>query len=114
MLTLSSACGGEGRERGRALQARVLSLCPVQKPPSPQPSPPTMKLSGEREFSGRATMLAETLRHLRALVAFDTRNPPRAIGTGGIFEYLRAQLPGFDCTVTDHGAGAVSLYAVRG
>jgi acetylornithine deacetylase len=58
--------------------------------------------------------LATTLRHLRALVASDTRNPPRAIGTGGIFDYLRAQLPGFDCTVTDHGAGAVSLYAVRG
>src|SRR5689334_11546482 len=58
--------------------------------------------------------LATTIEHLRALVAFDTRNPPRAIGTGGIFDYLRAQLPGFDCRVTDHGAGAVSLYAVRG
>ncbi|HET8819249.1 MAG TPA: acetylornithine deacetylase [Xanthomonadaceae bacterium] len=54
------------------------------------------------------------LRHLAALVAFDTRNPPRAIGTGGIFDYLQAQLPGFDCAVTDHGAGAVSLLAVRG
>jgi len=58
--------------------------------------------------------LATTLTHLRALVAHDTRNPPRAIGTGGIFDYLRAQLPGFQCTVTDHGAGAVSLYALRG
>ena len=59
-------------------------------------------------------LLATTLEHLRALVAFDTRNPPRDIGTGGIFDYLRANLPGFDCTVTDHGAGAVSLFAVRG
>jgi acetylornithine deacetylase len=59
-------------------------------------------------------LLAATLRHLRVLVAFDTRNPPRAIGTGGIFDYLRANLPGFDCTLTDHGAGAVSLLAVRG
>jgi acetylornithine deacetylase len=59
-------------------------------------------------------LLATTLNHLRALVAFDTRNPPRAIGAGGIFDYLRAQLPGFDCGLTDHGAGAVSLYAVRG
>ena len=59
-------------------------------------------------------LLDTTLQHLRALVGFDTRNPPRAIGTGGIFDYLRAQLPGFDCRVTDHGAGAVSLYAVRG
>ena len=52
-------------------------------------------------------LLDATLEHLRALVAFDTRNPPRAIGTGGIFDYLRAQLPGFDVTVTDYGAGAV-------
>ena len=60
------------------------------------------------------TLLDSTLSHLRALVAFDTRNPPRKIGTGGIFDYLRAQLRGFDCTVTDHGAGAVSLFAQRG
>jgi acetylornithine deacetylase len=59
-------------------------------------------------------LLKATLAHLRALVAFDTRNPPRAIGTGGMFDYLRAQLRGFEVQVTDHGAGAVSLFAVRG
>ncbi len=59
-------------------------------------------------------MLDDVLQHLQALVSFDTRNPPRSIDTGGIFDYLRAQLPGFVCTVTDHGAGAVSLLAVRG
>ena len=59
-------------------------------------------------------LLDATLEHLRALVGFDTRNPPRAIGTDGIFGYLRAQLPGFQVTVTDHGAGAVTLHAVRG
>lgn len=59
-------------------------------------------------------MLQDVLRHLEALVAFDTRNPPREIGTGGIFDYLRARLPGFDVRVTDHGAGAVSMLAVRG
>jgi acetylornithine deacetylase len=59
-------------------------------------------------------MLPTILRHLDALVAFDTRNPPRAIGTGGMFDYLREQLPGFACEVTDHGAGAVSMLAVRG
>lgn len=58
--------------------------------------------------------VAATLAHLRALVGFDTRNPPRAIDEGGIFAYLRAQLGGFECTTTDHGAGAVSLHAVRG
>jgi acetylornithine deacetylase len=61
-----------------------------------------------------SALLEATLQHLRALVAFDTRNPPRTIGSDGIFDYLRAQLPGFEMRVTDHGAGAVSLYAVRG
>ena len=59
-------------------------------------------------------MLQEVLSHLEKLVSFDTRNPPREIGTGGIFDYLRSQLAGFEITVTDHGAGAVSLLAVRG
>jgi acetylornithine deacetylase len=59
-------------------------------------------------------LLAATLDHLRALVAFDTRNPPRAIGTDGIFHYLHSHLSGFDWSITDHGAGAVSLFAVRG
>ena len=61
-----------------------------------------------------AEVLDEVLRHLEALVSFDTRNPPRAIGTGGIFDYLRAQLPGFRIDVVDHGDGAVSMLAVRG
>lgn len=59
-------------------------------------------------------MHIDILNHLEALVSFDTRNPPRRIGTDGIFDYIRAHLPGFRCTVTDHGDGAVSLLAVRG
>lgn len=60
-------------------------------------------------------LLESTLSHLQALVAFDTRNPPRAINAdGGLFDYLRANLPGFAVEVIDHGAGAVSLYALRG
>jgi acetylornithine deacetylase len=59
-------------------------------------------------------MLETVLKHLEALVAYDTRNPPRAIGTDGIFDYLRAQLAGFRIEVVDHGAGAVSMLAVRG
>ena len=61
-----------------------------------------------------SAMLPDVLKHLEARVGVDTRNPPRAIGTGGIFDYLRAQLPGFEVRVTDHGAGAVSMLAVRG
>lgn len=59
-------------------------------------------------------MLTRILTHLQTLVGFDTRNPPRAIGTGGIFDYLQANLPGFRFDLVDHGAGAVSLLAVRG
>jgi len=59
-------------------------------------------------------LLQLTLKHLHALVAFDTRNPPRKMDTGGIFAYLREHLPGFAIEITDHGNGAVSLYAVRG
>jgi acetylornithine deacetylase len=59
-------------------------------------------------------MLNTILQHLESLVSFDTRNPPRLIGSGGIFDYIRLQLPGFRCEVTDHGDGAVSLLAVRG
>jgi acetylornithine deacetylase len=66
------------------------------------------------EEDSSATLLEATLDHLRALVGFDTRNPPRAIDSGGIFNYLRTQLPGFAFTLTDFGAGAVSLHAVRG
>ncbi len=58
--------------------------------------------------------MKEALRHLEALVGFDTRNPPRAIGTGGIFDYLQDALTDFEFELTDHGAGAVSLLAVRG
>jgi acetylornithine deacetylase len=59
-------------------------------------------------------MIAEVLKHLESLVGFDTRNPPRAIGTDGVFDYLCEQLPGFRIELSDHGAGAVSLLAVRG
>lgn len=60
------------------------------------------------------SLLASTVEHLTALVAYDTRNPPRAIGAGGIFTYLRGELPDFDVEVTDHGEGSVCLLAVRG
>ncbi|HVH32645.1 MAG TPA: acetylornithine deacetylase [Tahibacter sp.] len=65
-------------------------------------------------MSADPSLLTRCLDHLRALVSYDTQNPPRAIGTGGIFDYLQAQLPGFTHRVTDFGAGAVSLYSVRG
>ncbi|MEM9057647.1 MAG: M20/M25/M40 family metallo-hydrolase, partial [Pseudomonadota bacterium] len=57
----------------------------------------------------------ELLDNLRALVAFDTRNPPRTIaGDGGIFAWLRDALAGFHHDTVDLGGGCVSLLAVRG
>ena len=56
------------------------------------------------------------LRHLKALVAFDTQNPPRRISADSlIFEYLRTALgESFSYQVTDHGKGRVAFHAVRG
>jgi acetylornithine deacetylase len=67
-----------------------------------------------QSFDFMHSLLATTLDHLRVLVSHDTQNPPRAIGTDGIFEYVRSQLIGFDWSITDHGGGAVSFFAVRG
>lgn len=70
--------------------------------------------SGPNDRVQGDALLQATLEHLQILVGFDTRNPPREIDTGGIFEYLASQLSGFVLTMTDHGAGALSLHAVRG
>jgi acetylornithine deacetylase len=56
---------------------------------------------------------------LARLVAFDTRNPPRALhageASGGIFASLADALgAGFSKRITDLGDGCVSLLAVRG
>lgn len=61
--------------------------------------------------------LRRTLEHLERLVAFDTRNPPRAIaGDAGLFAYLRDMLQGsgLACDTVDLGDGCVYLLAVRG
>jgi len=59
---------------------------------------------------------ATILKHLQALVACDTQNPPRKIdGDSDIFAYCREVLPtGFETRVWDHGDGHVSWFAVRG
>jgi acetylornithine deacetylase len=71
-------------------------------------------IHGPSSGSGRQR-LPEILSHLERLVAFDTQNPPRHIGAGGIFPWIVDVLgPAFTCTVTDLGDGCVSLLAVRG
>lgn len=57
----------------------------------------------------------EVLAHLAALVAFDTQNPPRNIhAEGGIIDYLKSNLPGFNCKLYDAGDGCMGLLATRG
>src|SRR5262245_57531861 len=63
-------------------------------------------------------ILTDALAHLEALVACDTRNPPRDITVDehrGLFAYLRARVePGFRTALFDHGQGQVSLLCARG
>lgn len=56
------------------------------------------------------------LEHLGPLVACDSQNPPREIDAdSSMFEYVRRVLPDeFEVSVTDHGAGHVTLFARRG
>ena len=59
--------------------------------------------------------LDPVLDQLRALVAFDTQNPPRAFDAEApLFAWLRERLPGFAIEVRDHGKGRVSFFARRG
>ena len=61
-------------------------------------------------------LLGAALEQLAALVAFDTRNPPRRIDGGGLLGYARAQLEaaGCRCELVDLGEGCVYLLALRG
>ncbi len=55
------------------------------------------------------------LKHLSALVAIDTTNPPRLIPADGkLMQYLQQQLPGFEIEVVDYADGHVSFFACRG
>ncbi len=61
--------------------------------------------------------LSRTLEHLRALVAFETTNPPREIpADGGVIAYAadRLEATGFALDIQDLGDGCVTLLATRG
>lgn len=60
--------------------------------------------------------LDRLLRHLKALIAFDTQNPPRRISAESLlFEYLKTAFGAeFEIKIQDHGRGRVSFFAVRG
>ena len=59
--------------------------------------------------------ITDITRHLTALVAVDSQNPPRAITTDGpLVAACRAGLPGFDINVVDYGQGSIVIDAKRG
>ncbi len=60
--------------------------------------------------------VAGVLNHLKALIAFDTQNPPRSLDVGSpVFSWLGDVLgPEFIIELTDHGLGRISVLAVRG
>jgi acetylornithine deacetylase len=59
--------------------------------------------------------IENVLKHLEALVSFDTQNPPRKINAeSDIFNYLQQHLQGFDFSFFDAGDGCLSLLAKRG
>lgn len=65
--------------------------------------------------ASRSRLCESALAHLAALVAHDTRNPPRRIDREGIIAYIAAELgKRFTVEVRDHGAGSLSLFAQRG
>ncbi|MEM6640205.1 MAG: acetylornithine deacetylase [Pseudomonadota bacterium] len=52
---------------------------------------------------------------LSRLVAFDTRNPPRALHANSkVFDFLREHFEGSHIEIIDEGEGSVSFLAVRG
>lgn len=60
-------------------------------------------------------MRQRILEHLKALVACDTRNPPRgAAGIDALFAHTTAALVGFDVVTVDLGDGCRWLHATRG
>jgi len=62
-------------------------------------------------------MLPQILKHLEALVSFDTTNPPRKLSASSpIIDYLATALmaASFELVIDDFGDGSVNLLATRG
>ncbi|WP_417447006.1 acetylornithine deacetylase [Kangiella sp.] len=59
-------------------------------------------------------LLENTIKHLKALVAFDTSNPPRKIHESGIIDYLTEHLSDAQVEILDYGNGSINVYAVKG
>ena len=53
------------------------------------------------------------LHHLKALVGFDTSNPPRKTEESGLIEYLNS-LDFIDPQIQDHGDGSFNIFFTKG
>ena len=53
------------------------------------------------------------LNHLKALVGFDTSNPPRKTKESGLIEYLNS-LDFIDPQIQDHGEGSFNIFFTKG
>ena len=53
------------------------------------------------------------LNHLKALVGFDTSNPPRKTKESGLLEYLNS-LDFIDPQIQDHGEGSFNIFFTKG
>ncbi|MFK7958030.1 MAG: acetylornithine deacetylase [Lysobacterales bacterium] len=72
-------------------------------------------MTSEATVANTAEVSSAIIEHLRALVSFDTQNPPRNLDKDHpMFVYLSAKLAGFDIEITDHGDGHVTYFAYRG
>ena len=59
------------------------------------------------------TDLELTLKHLKALIACDTSNPPRKIEKSGLIDYLRS-LDFIDPQISDFEEGSFNIFLVNG
>lgn len=82
--------------------------------PAKSPDPLAAEIGGGMKRSSDVARIV--IEHLRCLVAFDTRNPPRRIAAEtGILDYLRGVLSrAFTFETLDLGDGCVNLLATRG
>ena len=58
-------------------------------------------------------LLKSCLKHLEALVSFDTSNPPRRIHDSGLIGYL-SSLPNVNLKIIDLGEGSLNLFMTKG
>ena len=73
-----------------------------------------MVLTNTPQISKKSPCIGQVKKHLKALISFDTTNPPRKIIESGIIQYLEANLLGANIDIVDYGNGSVNVLATKG